>query len=95
MKSFTLNLNITNTFATNGYKHLGVLYGQITNNKFWELEHYIDLDNILLFKLSVKTECDHAGFEIMLALLGYNLSFRTYDCRHWNEEEKCWEKYFV
>lgn len=95
MKSFTLNINISNTFFSNSFRHLGVTYGQITNNKFWELEHFWDLDNIVLAKISYKTECDHAGLEIMFALLGYNVSFRTYDSRHWNEEEKCWEAYFV
>lgn len=95
MKSFTLNLNITNTFAANKYKYLGFLCGQITNNKFWELEHYLDLHNIFLFKIRVETECNHAGVEITLALAGYNLSFRAYDCRHWNKKERCWEKYQI
>jgi hypothetical protein len=94
MKSFNINVNISNTLFPNSFQHLGVTYGQITNNKFWELEHFFDLDNMFLSKISYKTECDHAGLELMVALLGYNISFRTYDCRHWNEEEKCWETYF-
>lgn len=94
MKSFTLNVNISNTLFSSPFQHIGVAYGQVTHNKFWELEHFFDLDNMLLAKISYKTECDHAGLEVAVALLGYNVAFRIYDHRHWNYEQKCWKNYF-
>jgi hypothetical protein len=30
---------------------------------------------------------DHAGFEIVIGVLGYGVSFRMYDIRHWDSEQ--------
>ena len=35
----------------------------------------------------------HAGFEIEIGLLGYNVHFVFYDVRHWNSTLDKWETY--
>ena len=36
---------------------------------------------------------DHAGVNIQLALIGYNLHFNFYDSRHWDYDNNRWENY--
>ena len=36
---------------------------------------------------------DHGGVGVSFEVLGYFFSAKIYDCRHWDYENHCWEKY--
>ena len=46
----------------------------------------------MLFDANVRwTHCqDHAGVEIEVGILGYGISFRMYDTRHWDWEQNAY-----
>ena len=60
--------------------------------KFWEVE-VIKNDNLLRLEFEVTTQQDHAGVNLELGLLGYEVHFTFYDNRHWNSEEGRWMVY--
>lgn len=45
------------------------------------------------FDLSWTKNCDHAGFSFTLDLFGFFTYITIADTRHWDYENKCWEKY--
>lgn len=61
-------------------------------HKCIELECYRD-GHILSFMLGWNIRCDHAGFDLELGLVGYNIHFNFYDNRHWDHETNTWAKY--
>jgi hypothetical protein len=61
-------------------------------NKSWEVQ-IIKNDNLLRIEFEVTTKQDHAGANLELGLLGYEIHFTFYDHRHWNNETNAWEIY--
>jgi hypothetical protein len=61
-------------------------------NKFWEVE-LLKSGEIVMFDLTVRTRCDHAGTTLGLGLLGYTINITLYDNRHWDVENNCWKVY--
>lgn len=53
----------------------------------YKTNHVIDL------RLSISHRQSHAGFQIELGLLGYNMEFHAYDTRHWDHVNNKWETY--
>ncbi len=47
-----------------------------------------------LFNLTTyyNKECDHAGLNITLNILGLDLEYRNTDIRHWDYDNKKWEE---
>lgn len=78
-------------FKNKIFHHLGCLYGKITKYTSWELEHYYENSSLLEARFSKHTECDHAGFELSLGILGYVVRFTLYDNRHWDKETNTYE----
>lgn len=68
------------------FKNLGCVHGMLTENTAWELEH--TYYSPLLFDLDIKWNHkeDHAGFEIVIGILGYGIHFHIYDTRHWDHD---------
>ena len=94
MNLYNLRLEISNPFDSWDYfKNLGCAHGVFGKHTAWELEHtyYSPLLLDVETKWSFKT--DHAGLSIGIGLLGYGISFRIYDTRHWNYETNSWETY--
>lgn len=65
--------------------------GILSKNKAWEFNgyktaHIISLD----IKWDFKT--DHAGLQLMVGILGFDLEFNLYDRRHWDSANSCWEE---
>jgi hypothetical protein len=59
-------------------------------NKYWEFG-IIKSTQVIGFLFKVTTQCDHAGMEIGLGFLGYEVRFHWYDNRHWDYKEKHYE----
>ena len=58
--------------------------------------HFFNFNFLLfgdLFKFNAKwtRKRDHAGFNFEICILGYSLLFYTYDTRHWDDENDCFE----
>jgi hypothetical protein len=87
-----VSFNLTNPWGLPKFLHLGNVHGKFTKNKAWELEHY-RCSSIVEFQFSFSTRRDHAGLEMTVGLLGYNIHANIYDCRHWNTDTNSWMKY--
>jgi len=93
MKIFTLRTQLTNPFDTwDKFKSLGCISGKLTKHKAWELEHCYYSLALFDMDVTVSSQEDHAGFELSIGLLGYGISFRIYDTRHWNYTTDQWEE---
>ncbi len=58
-------------------------------NKYFEVQ-IIQNDNILRLELSYTIRQDHAGLNLELGLLGYEIHFTLYDNRHWDYNNNKW-----
>jgi len=84
MKLFNLQTQIYLPFEH--FRNLGSIHGRITTHTAWELEHTYYSGSLLDIDISLSIREHHAGFEFTLGLLGYGVSFRIYDTRHWCNE---------
>ena len=75
------------------FRNLGCVSGLLFNHTAWELEH--SYYSPMLFDTDVRWRhrTDHAGIDITLGILGYGISFRIYDTRHWDYEKSTYISY--
>jgi hypothetical protein len=64
--------------------------GLLPKHKAWEFNGY-RTHQLINFNFKLNFKGDHAGLQIELGLLGYNVEFNVYDTRHWDYEHDCWE----
>lgn len=87
------NINIRNPWWTDRYANLWYKIGKTPlKNKYWEMQS-IKTDNILRLEFSFTVREDHAGLNLEIGLLGYEIHFTLYDNRHWNYKLGTWQKY--
>jgi len=87
------NINIRNPKWWNRFENIKYWAGDtLIKHKFWEVQ-IIKNDNLLRVEFGVTTQQDHAGINLELGLLGYEIHFTIYDNRHWNYEENRWMIY--
>lgn len=67
----------------------------ITANKAFEWQtDYFGWTNVLSISLDlIPTGSDHASLGFEITLLGFMVSAKIYDSRHWDTEAQGWEKY--
>lgn len=88
----SFNFNIRNPWSEQFKNYWSRAWDTPFKHKFIELEFY--KDSTLLSIIFVHTiHQSHAGLDIELGLLGYNVHFNFYDNRHWNYEEHRWMIY--
>ena len=87
-----INFSIDNPWRRSRFYYLGNVNGQLTENKCWEIEQYLS-GVIVEFEFNFTVRQDHAGCELSLGLLGYNIHGNFYDRRHWNTDTNSWKKY--
>jgi hypothetical protein len=88
----SFNFNILNPWS-NTFKNLWCrVYNTPFKHKFIELEVTKDC-TLISFMFNCTVRQSHAGLDLVLGLLGYNIHFMFYDNRHWNYEKKAWEVY--
>lgn len=93
MNIVNIRIELKNPFDTWDYfRNLGCVSGQLFKHTAWELEH--SYYSPMLFDANVHwTHCqDHAGLEFGIGILGYGISFRMYDTRHWDHEQNAYIK---
>ena len=59
-------------------------------NKYWEFE-VMKSGEIVMFDLTVRIRCDHAGTTLGLGLFGYSINMTLYDNRHWDHKTNTWQ----
>ena len=94
MNILNFRIELKNPFDSWDYfNNLGCVSVQLFKHTAWEIEH-TDYSP-MLFDADVRwTHCqDHAGIEIVIGILGYGISFRMYDTRHWDDENNTWSTY--
>ena len=72
------------------FKNLGCVSGRLFKYKAWELEHTYYSPMLADIDLVWNKCTDHAGLAVTLGLLGYGISFRIYDTRHWDYARGIW-----
>jgi hypothetical protein len=90
MISFSFNLR--NPFVDRFKNLWNRSYDTLLKNKCIEIE-VIEDDCLISFRFSWTIQQDHAGLDLEMGVLGYQLHFNLYDMRHWNYENNCWEIY--
>lgn len=86
-----IRLEIKNPWCKNQFRDLGHIWGKITKNKSWELQHSFYDGTLFDFNFDCIRRGDHAGLEIVLGVLTYGVHFRIYDHRHWDYEHNTWK----
>ena len=84
-----LNLIICNVFSDR-FRPLNWYDGDTPwQHKHWEVQAMLT-NNWLCVRFEWTARCDHAGVELELGMLGFNVLFRFYDDRHWDREKQCY-----
>ena len=84
------NFNIRNPFWWDRWRGLKSWSGKTPfKNKYWEVQTMKSCE-LLRIEFDWTVQQDHAGLGLELALFGYQIDFRLYDCRHWDYENNCW-----
>lgn len=87
-----LNFNIRNPWGKD-FKSIRSWFGKTPwANKAWEVQ-IIENDNWLRFEFEFTVRQDHAGVNLELGLLGYEIHGMLYDTRHWDYEAGRWVVY--
>ncbi len=87
------NVNIRNPYWAERFKNIWwKAGGTLLKNKFWEVQ-ILKNDNLFRLEFGFTVRQDHAGLNLELGLLGYEIHFTFYDNRHWNHEENRWMIY--
>jgi hypothetical protein len=82
--------SITNPFSVR-WANIYNTGGYLTDNKSWEIQ-VMKSNDIVDVSIHFTMHNDHAGLIVEVGLLGYSIMINIYDNRHWNYENKGWEK---
>lgn len=84
------NFNLRNPWWSERFQNIKCWQGSTPiKNKYWEVQ-IIKNDNLFRFEFSFTIREDHAGPNLELGLLGYEIHFTIYDNRHWDYEQGRW-----
>lgn len=75
------------------FNNLGCVSGKLFKFKAWELEHTYYSPMLVDVDIRWNRHTDHAGLDFSIGVLGYGVSFRIYDTRHWDDYDKFWKSY--
>lgn len=86
-----INFNIANPWST-FFKPGKVFAGKLFKNKFWEIQ-LMRTSDVVCFRFELTTRQDHAGVQLEIGFLSFNVNFVVYDNRHWDHLGERWENY--
>lgn len=93
MNILNIRIELKNPFDSWDYfRNFGCVHGDLGLYTAWELEHSYYSPLLLDVDVRWTRKQDHAGIEIGLGILGYGVSFRIYDIRHWDGEADAYVK---
>lgn len=92
---FNISFSIRNPHPDETFESIfersGLITNLITNNVAWEAQIYKCGYTFVEFCIKHTTNSDHAGFTLTVGVIGYTFEFMTYDTRHWDYKNNCWE----
>lgn len=88
----TARISLTNPFVKEKFKNLFNRSYQISKNKFFEFEVVYHSATLLDLNISWTSKRDHAGLDFTVGICCFSVSFRTFDCRHWDYLNNKWEE---
>lgn len=87
------NFNIRNPGWCERFANIKSWTGEtFVKHKYWEIQ-VIKNDNLLRVEFEWTVKQDHAGLNLELGLLGFEIHATIYDNRHWNTDENRWMTY--
>lgn len=87
-----INLNFElNVPYIDRWADIYVACGIVTEYKAWEFQ-ILKTTTLIKLQVDFRLSGDHAGLRLTLGLLGYEFDLNVYDTRHWDDENRCWEK---
>ena len=87
------NVNIRYPKWCNRFDNIKCWAGKtFIKHKYWEIQ-VIKNDNLFRIEFGWTIRQDHAGVNLELGLLGYEIHATIYDNRHWNLDEERWYRY--
>lgn len=87
-----INFHASIDWPSNYWKILFSKTLQLSKHKFLEISAYQN-STIVEISFIFNIKCDHAGTKFGLCILGHQIEFTVYDCRHWDDEKNCWENH--
>jgi hypothetical protein len=94
MNIVNIRVELKNPFDRWDYfRNFGCVSGTLFTYKAWELEHSYYSPMLVDADIRWRHHTDHAGIDLALGILGYGISFRFYDTRHWDYENNTWSRY--
>ena len=88
----SISINVRNPWGKSFSNLWCRLYNTPFAHKFIELELYKS-SSIISVEFNYSVKQDHAGLDITVGVLSYNLHFNFYDNRHWDQDKNDWEVY--
>lgn len=86
------NFCLSNPFGNNSYNTIFLKNGNITKNKFWEIEFHRNQRTLFSIGFTLTFKQSHSGLSFDFGLFGYWFMLEIYDNRHWNYDNNCWEE---
>jgi len=99
----TLFLSHGKTSTPNKYWEFEGLLSAPIYWKYWNVQILIDTEHVFRFEIALGAlfqleidwtkKRDHAGIRASFNLLGLEITYTIYDCRHWDENTEDWQKH--
>lgn len=89
-----LNFVLLNPWANSKFDNLFNRTKAVSKNKAIEFEICRWTKELAALKIDTNWRgMDHAGPSIEIGLLGYSITLKLYDIRHWDYSNNSWQKY--
>ncbi len=87
------NINLRKPSWWDRFENIKSWHGPaVLKNKYWEVQ-VCKTPDLLRIEVEFTIKQDHAGLNVELGLLGYQISLTVYDCRHWDDETNTYKVY--
>ena len=84
--------NLSNPFSRREWSSLFCKCKSLTKNKVAEVQ--VSRSNVLFnTTLRWSMNSDHAGINLQLGIISYEIEMQIYDSRHWDYQNRCWKIY--
>ncbi len=88
------SIRLSNPFVSGErYNRIYNVWGDLTKNKYYEILVTRDRGLLVALSFSWRFRESHAGIDLGIGLLGYDLLIEISDKRHWDYVTNIWEEY--
>ena len=88
-----LSFDLINPFAADVFENIWARSRQISEWKALEGQFYFYPPSAITFSLDLRWfGHDHAGPSIEFGIMGWTVTLKMYDIRHWDDYRNCWSR---